>query len=64
MGIGRGEQKKGEKEVMEDCALLHRHRTEEGVVQLLEGLGRKALKHRSSQITTQFKSLPNLPSYY
>lgn len=42
----------------------YRHRAEEGVVQLLEELGKKALKSHSCEITMQFKSLPNLPSYY
>lgn len=65
MGFNREEQmERGEREVVKDGEHSYRRRAEEGVGQLLEELGKKALKSHSCEITMQFKSLPNLPSYY
>lgn len=65
MGMIREEQmNREEKEVVKGGEHSYIDRAGEGVVQLLEELGKKALKHHSCEITMLFKSLLNLPSYY
>ena len=65
MGINRGEQKKEEKEVAKDCehSSIDTGQRKEWCSSW-KGWEKKALKRCSSQITMQFKSLSNLPSYY